>query len=171
MDHLNDRPSLFGSDPDVIEIGIGELVIASAPKRLLTPALGSCVGITLYAPDRRMGGMAHIMLPKPGGDRFGEPGRFADYAVPELLRRMVEQGCRRTAIEAKIAGGAAMFRGEEFVAGIGDRNLAEVRRQLDLLGIRVVGEDVGESHARTIELDLVTGELQVRSYQFGLVTV
>lgn len=162
---------LFGEDPDLIEVGIGELAVARAPKRLMTPALGSCVGVALYSLDAQAGGLAHIMLPKPASERVGDPARFADFAVPELVRLLVARGCRHADIRAKIAGGAAMFKGEEFIAGIGQRNLAEVRRQLDLLGIRIEGEDVGEAHARTIEIDLVTGVMQVRSYQFGLVTV
>lgn len=156
-------------DPDLIEVGIGELVVAEAPKRLMTPALGSCVGIALYDPYGRRGALGHVMLPKPvsNGDS-GMGGRFADHAVKELLEKLVEAGSLRRRVHAKIAGGAAMFRGDPANASIGDRNVAEVKRQLALMSIPLVAEDTGESHARTVELVLETGELLVRSYQFGV---
>lgn len=160
---------LFGPDADLIEVGIGELAVAEAPKRLLTPALGSCVGIALYDPYARRGGLAHVMLPTPAANATdSDHGRFADYAVKELVHLMVDRGSLRRRLHAKIAGGAAMFRGEPSVAGIGDRNVAEVKRQLALMSVPLVAEDTGESYARTIELVLDTGELLVRSYQFGV---
>lgn len=158
-----------GDEEDLIEVGIGELVVAEAPKRLLTPALGSCVGIALYDPYSRRGGLGHVMLPAPTvhGD-MGDGGRFADFAVKELVRLLVDGGALKRRLLAKIAGGAAMFRGDPAAVSIGDRNVAEVKRQLALMSIPLVAEDTGESHARTIELVLETGELLVKSYQFGV---
>lgn len=154
----------------VIEIGIAELAVDVAPVRLLTPALGSCVAIAIYDSFSHRGGLAHVMLPTvPDDDREVSPGQFADTAVPELVRRMSQEGSLRRRMEAKIAGGAAMFRGESPIANIGDRNVAEVKRQLALMSIPLLAEDTGESHARTVELVLETGEFLVRSYQFGLV--
>jgi chemotaxis protein CheD len=49
-----------------IVVGVGELAIAEHPQVLVTQALGSCVGVVLWDPVRRAGGMAHIMLPAPG---------------------------------------------------------------------------------------------------------
>lgn len=156
-------------DPDLIEVGIGELVVAETPKRLLTPALGSCVGIALYDPYSHRGALGHVMLPSPSTPPdASDHGRFADFAVKELIHMMVERGSLRRRLLAKIAGGAAMFRGEPATSGIGDRNVAEVKRQLALMSVPLVAEDTGESHARTIELVLETGELLVRSYQFGV---
>lgn len=162
--------ALFADDPDLIEVGIGELMVGEAPSRLMTPALGSCVGVALYDPYVRRGALGHVMLPAPtaNGDGPAARGRFADYAVNELVRMLQERGTLRRRIQAKIAGGAAMFRGDHAVPSIGDRNVAEVKRQLALMSIPLVAEDTGESHARTVELVLETGELLVRSYQFGL---
>jgi len=161
--------AVYDSDPDLIEVGIGELVVAQAPKRLLTPALGSCVGVALYDAFGHRGGLAHVMLPCPSSESVdGNSARFASFAVPELLRLMDAAGSPRRRIRAKIAGGAAMFRGDTSVAAIGGRNIAEVRRQLSLMNIPLEAEDTGEAHARTVELVLSSGELLVKSYQFGL---
>lgn len=157
--------------PDgAIEIGIAELALGTAPTRLRTPALGSCVAVAIYDSYAHRGGLAHVMLPTAGPEGSSDMlGRFADTAVPELVRRMSEEGSLKRRMEAKIAGGAAMFKGESPIASIGDRNVAEVKRQLALMSIPLLAEDTGEAHARTVELVLETGEFLVRSYQFGLV--
>lgn len=157
------------ADPLLIDIGIGELAIAKAPYRIMTPALGSCVGVSLYDPISKRGGLAHIMLPAPTKERQRAfVGRFAELAIPELVRMLREAGALQMRLEAKIAGGAAMFRSESAGETVGARNVAEVKRQLALMSIPLRAEDTGEAHARTVELVLATGELLVRSYQFGV---
>jgi chemotaxis protein CheD len=80
---------------------------------------------------------------------------------------MVADGATRDRLCAKIAGGAAMFRGHTPTTSVGERNVAEVRRQLDRQHVRLVAEDTGGNFARTIELSLDSGILLVRSYGFG----
>jgi len=169
-------PSAFSAfplsdDPGVLEVGIGEIRMGEAPKRLLTPALGSCVAIALYDSFSKRGCLSHIMLPHrpesvpPGKDS----GRFADTAVSEMVAMLRESGSLQRRLVAKIAGGAAMFRGDTAAAGIGGRNIVEVKRQLALMSVPLLAEDTGEAHARTVEFVLDTGEVLVRSYQFGIV--
>jgi chemotaxis protein CheD len=153
----------------LVQVGVGALAVGSHPERLMTPALGSCVGVSVWDGVRQSGGLAHVMLPSPGATAASpESARFASWAVPEMVRLLLESGSKRRSLTAKIAGGAAMFRGDAAVAQIGNRNIIEVRRQLELAGITVEAEDTGGSHARSVELLLDSGVLLVRSYQFGM---
>lgn len=155
----------------LVDVRLGELGIAEHPQRLTTAALGSCVGVALYDLYERRGGLAHIMLPTPSSKAAlngTQRGRFADWAIPELVRQLAQRGSSQRRLQAKIAGGAAMFRTEgSATISIGDRNITEVKRQLALMSIPLVAEDTGEGHARTVELILDTGEFIVRSCQFG----
>lgn len=158
-----------GIDPGHIIVGVGEIACAHDPEVLITQALGSCIGLTLWDPRIRLGGMAHVMLPaSPGTDFTGRRHRFADLAVPELVEEMVALGAGRHRMIAKIAGGSAMFKGDAGMDSIGGRNAAAVIEQLDKCGLSVRAADTGGSHARTIELHLDTGILLVRSYSFGM---
>ncbi|HEY3316935.1 MAG TPA: chemotaxis protein CheD [Coriobacteriia bacterium] len=160
---------LRAAGTNVIEVGVGELAFGQFPSLLMTPALGSCVGFTLWDDVKQRGGMAHIMLPSAGDSMMkGEPTRFATVAVPMLVDKLVRMGSPVKRLEAKLAGGSAMFRGDFGMASIGERNVAEVKAQLDRYGIRPVAEDTGGNHARTIELHLDTGLLVVRSYLYGI---
>lgn len=159
----------MGADPLHIVVGVGEIACAHEPEVLITQALGSCIGLTLWDPRLSLGGMAHVMLPaSSGGGVSGRRHRFADVAVPELVDEMLKLGAGKHRMIAKIAGGAAMFKGDAGMDSIGGRNAAAVIEQLQRCGISVRAADTGGSHARTIELHLGTGVLLVRSYTFGM---
>ena len=146
----------------------GEIAVADHPKVLVTPALGSCVGITLWDAFARRGGMGHVMLPSPSETRLeGLVDRFATIAIPKLAAA-VAQGSNTRRLVAKIAGGSMMFGVENGELSIGARNVLEVKRQLTLLRIPLVAEDTGGAHARTMELHLDTGLVVVRSYRYGI---
>jgi chemotaxis protein CheD len=150
-------------------VGVGELGIAEYPRLLVTQALGSCVGLCLWDPIRRAGGMAHIMLPTLADTAAqGLRYRFATSAVPALVDMLADAGSPKRRLVAKLAGGAAMFGIEAGSASIGARNIAQTRLELQELGIPLRAEDTGGAHARTIELHLDTGILLVRSYVYGL---
>ena len=158
---------MFTPHPDSVVVEVAAIRVAHYPARLMTPALGSCAGIALWDPLARIGGLGHIMLPSPSDGTTGHSAKYADWAVPEMIRQMEEAGALRRRILAKIAGGAAMFNRDSDSASIGDRNVEEVRRQLALLQVVLVAEDTGQGHARTVELVLDTGILLVHSYRFG----
>jgi len=163
------REMVLQDDPDRIIVGVGEIDCAFEPRILITQALGSCVGVALWDPRVRVGGLAHVMLPTAlGSDPSGRRHRFADIAVPALVERMVDLGAGRRRMVAKLAGGASMFRGESGTDTIGDRNVAAVRDQLERAGVPVSAFDTGGSHARTIELSPGTGILLIRSYTYGM---
>jgi len=50
-------------------IGIGEYRVGSFP--MMTIGLGSCIGLTMYDPNLRLGAMVHIMLPKVPAEWIG----------------------------------------------------------------------------------------------------
>jgi chemotaxis protein CheD len=155
-------------EPNTIVVLTGEYAVADYPKALVTPALGSCIGISLFDAFRRRGGLAHIMLPTPSASRVvGRVDRFASVAIPKLAAE-VSEGSTIRRLVAKIAGGSTMFGVDSNVANIGDRNILEVKRQLGLLHIPLVAEDTGGAHARTMELYLDTGLVVVRSYRYGI---
>ncbi len=159
----------YGSEPgapetDPVRVGISEFAISDVGQRLQSYGLGSCVAVALWDPTSQIGGLAHVMLPH-GDDRASndrKPAKFADTAIRTMLRQMVERGGDYTAVEAKMAGGSDMFAFESFEEGVGDRNVAAARAELDRLGVPVVAEDVGGDRGRTVEFDTERGVLTVR---------
>ena len=139
-------------------IGIAAIRCVRAPDRLRT-VLGSCIGIVLYDLRARIGAMGHVILPS-SLEGEGDPGKFADTAVDELLRMLLAEGAERQRISAKIAGGAAMF-GIESASALGARNADAVRTRLDHHAIPLMGSAIGGDKGRRIILDPATGEVYV----------
>ena len=48
---------------ETIKVGMADLKVAHAPDSLTTLGLGSCIGLTLYDPVAKVGGLVHFMLP------------------------------------------------------------------------------------------------------------
>jgi chemotaxis protein CheD len=98
----------------------------------------------------RVGGLAHIMLPE-AHDEKGEPGKFADRAVPELIFRMRLQGAVPRRMEAALVGGARMFAAGDL--DIGARNAEAVRDALDAVRVKVCAEAIGGTLGRSVRVN------------------
>ena len=93
--------------PNLINVGIADCKTASSPDILRT-ILGSCVGICIYDPESRVGGLSHIMLPE--NKKNGPDLKYADTAIPIMLNDLKKKGARRDRMVAKLVGGATMIK-------------------------------------------------------------
>jgi len=153
-----------------IIVGMADLKAAKAPDILTTLGLGSCVGITLWDRARKIGGMAHCMLPTYKGFEGQNIAKFVDSAVVELINQLGRMGVPRNALVAKIAGGAHMFKGvsqNNDLLKIGERNAAAGIAILKQLAIPLLANDTGGTHGRTIELDMENGNLKIKTVGLG----
>lgn len=151
-------------------VGIADMKVAKSPGIITTIGLGSCVGVTLYDPVSRVGGLVHILLPTSNGDKGVNPAKYADTGIPELIRQMTAIGARRDALVAKIAGGANMFAsvgGKPNIFMVGQRNTEMCLEVLRREAIKLARSDTGGNHGRTIELDTETGQLKVKTIGQG----
>lgn len=160
------------TESTLIKVGMADLNIAEGGAVLKTTGLGSCVGLTLFDPYLKLGGMAHIMLPTSDIAREGQLNiaKYADTAIPELILRMKNKGASKSRLVAKMAGGAQMF---AFMGGtdtirIGPRNVEATRQALEYFSIPLLSEDTGGNYGRTVELNSQTGVFSIRSVQFGV---
>ncbi len=152
-----------------INVGIGDLAINKAPVILETRGLGSCVGVTLYDRQNKIGALAHIMLPcfsNTMKENVAEnmKFRYADYALPYMLNKMIFMGSNKMGIVAKIIGGASMFKRKSSTLNIGEKNVEEVRKFLKSNFVKIQAEEVGGDMGRTIFFDLNSGVVTMKIY-------
>jgi len=153
---------------NTISVGISDYKISKSPDMLVTYALGSCVGIALYDPSKRIGGLSHIMLPSSlmrADGIIDDRMKYADTAIPDLLSELDRIGANRRSVVAKLIGGANMFnmKGTSFVETIGERNIAAARNELARLNVPLVAEDVGANYGRTVFFLLENGTVRIQS--------
>ncbi|MCI5934341.1 MAG: chemotaxis protein CheD [Lachnospiraceae bacterium] len=151
---------------EVIKVGMADLKIAKNPDILTTLGLGSCIGIAVWDPMTKIGGLAHIMLPDSTKIRNNSNiAKFADTGIDELIRLMLQAGANKNKLVAKIAGGARMFEvsGATTVGNIGEKNAIASKEKLKQLGIPLLAEDTGLNYGRTVELDCSNGNYLIKA--------
>ena len=160
-----DRPSIDWPacvrTPSMAEgVGLGEWRVSSDPEEVLAAyGLGSCVAVALHD-NLRVAGLAHVVLPDSRGDPQGQPGKYADTAVPNLVQAIRRAGGVMTGLRAVICGGASMFQLAN-LPEVGSANLSAVRQGLAALRIPLLAEDVGGRRGRTMRLEVGTGRARV----------
>lgn len=163
MTTTSPQPSARGRDTVV---QVADMRVATGPSgRVVTYALGSCIGLVAYDPTLKLGGMLHFMLPQPGKLDAGKADRlnmFASTGIPQLLSSMEEKGALRPRMKLVAAGGAEVIDDSGRFA-IGSRNRTMLRKLLWKENLRLEAEDTGGKSARTLTLDLDTGRVLVRS--------
>ena len=149
-----------------IKVAMADLQIAKAPDCLTTLGLGSCIGLTLYDPVIKVGGLVHYMLPDSTKLKNNTNiAKFGDTGIRELLKQVLASGANQRRLVAKIAGGACMFEmsGLSSVGNVGARNAEAAKEILKELKIPLVAEDTGLNYGRTVELKCETGEYVIKA--------
>jgi len=153
-----------------LNVEIAEYKAAKNPTELVTIGLGSCVGICLYDPVARVGGLAHVMLPDSTQARSSNnKGKFVDTAIPALIADMSKLGADRSRLVAKIVGGAEMFsftNASDFMR-IGKRNVEATLAALKAEKIPIIAQDTGKNYGRSIRFCTDNGQLYIKSIAHG----
>ncbi|SFM31873.1 chemotaxis protein CheD [Gracilibacillus orientalis] len=157
----------------VIKVGIADLKVTHVPNTLKTSGLGSCVGVVIY--EQKIAGLAHVMLPDSTASNKSilNEMKYADTSIDLLLEQLLTEGVCRSKLKAKIAGGAQMFsfKSDNNMLNIGQRNIEAVLAKLKEHKIPIVAQDVGGNKGRTIEFNIETGMLEVRTVNSGVMQI
>ena len=147
----------------------GEHYFGDGDTRIRT-LLGSCVAITLWHPQRRIGGMCHYMLPgRPRDAAMSYDGRYADEALQLLIGETARAGTALQEYEVKMFGGGNMFPNPGRCRNdhVGRKNALAGRRLMQQHAIRSKGADLEGTGHRNVIFDLGSGAVWVRRVSLG----
>ncbi|WP_225317693.1 MULTISPECIES: chemotaxis protein CheD [Haloferax] len=142
-------------------VGVSGYHVTSEGETLIAYGLGACIAIALWDTDSKVGALAHTLLPRQDTGLGASSGKYVDAAIQTMLREMVEAGAGYSTIEARLVGGADIFELKALGKGVGTKNVAVAREELDRLDVPIVAEATGGEHGRTVEFDTATGRLEV----------
>ena len=138
----------------------------------LTTVLGSCVSACVRDARIKVGGMNHFMLPldsSAGTSAWGAAAsaatRYGNVAMERLINDILKLGGRREDLEVKLVGGGRVL--AAMTLDIGARNIEFVREYARAEGFRVLGEDLGDVHARRVVYFPESGRIRVRKLNAG----
>ena len=147
-------------------VGIGQMKISDSENTILTaPNLGSCLGIAVYDPEKKIGGMIHCLLPfsKNNPEKAEkEPYHFVDTGLVAMLQEFIRRGCDKSKLLIAVAGGSNI-NDENKIFEIGAKNYTILKKILWKNNLLLKAEDCGLSISRTVTLNVATGEVLVRS--------
>lgn len=154
---------------------MADLAVAHENTVLKTTGVGSCVVVTLYDPVKKIGGMAHAMLPSKKliekktfsksskkSKKTNTSSKYADEAIEILIEKINNLGGSIKNLKAKLIGGSKMFKilsGDN--QGIGFKNTEAARKKLLEKGIQIESEDIGGTVGRSVEFNIKNGLVSV----------
>ncbi|HNS55484.1 MAG TPA: chemotaxis protein CheD [Smithellaceae bacterium] len=147
-------------------VGISDIKVSNnAQDILVTYALGSCIGIVVFDPVAKVGGMLHYMLPDSNLDQNKakeNPAMFADTGIPLLFKSCYKLGAEKKRMLVKVAGGASILDDTNYFR-IGQKNIMAMRKIFWKNNVMIEKEDTGANYNRTLRLEMSTGKVFVRS--------
>jgi len=139
-------------------VGVADMVVSNdSSAEIVTYSLGSCLGLTIYDPVKKIGGLLHLMLPDSKIDAakaVSAPYMFVDTGVPRLFHAAYNLGADRSRLVVKVAGGAQLL-DQQGIFNIGFRNAQN--------GLKAHASEVGGLSSRTVRLDLTTGLVTIKT--------
>jgi len=147
-----------------IIVGVGDIQVTDdRGVELITYALGSCIGVTVYDPVAGVGGLLHFMLPNASIDKIKaavKPAMFGDTGIPLLFKSCYKLGAVKERLVVCAAGGAEIM-DDNSRFRIGPRNRTIIRKIFWKNSVLLSAEDSGGTLSRTMSMQMDSGQVSV----------
>jgi len=143
---------------DVREVGIGQVCVVSQPVWLEALGLGSCVAVIAYDFQKKIGGIAHVMLSGRAPTlRPYAKLKYAEDAIDFLLSELKRRGSALQGLKLYLVGGANVLRNPHDT--VCSALIDSVCGYLMGLGFSSITKALGGFLARKTCLDTETGRV------------
>ncbi|MCP4760807.1 MAG: chemotaxis protein CheD [archaeon] len=144
-------------------VGIAEMAVSRSGDYLMVIGLGSCIGTVIWDKRKKIGGLCHTLLPSVGDSvsrQKQDPQKFAESAIPIMIKKLLKMGANKSNLVAKISGGSQMFAISSMA--IGEKNAKAAKKALMKEKIPIIAEDLFGTQGRTIVFDINSGQLVIK---------
>jgi chemotaxis protein CheD len=155
-------------------VGVADMKVSNNPgESIITYSLGSCIGLVIYDPVVKVGGMLHYMLPDSSIDKnkaAARPYMFADSGIPRLFKSAYQLGAAKQRMKVYVAGGAEILDQQGFF-NIGKRNYMALKKLFFKNKVMISQQDVGGNVNHTVRIEIATGDIYVKTSGSGEVKI
>jgi len=148
-----------------VGVGLGEIAVSQNRDEVLVAfGLGSCVGVGVFDPIKRVAGLLHAVLPEPLNGSDMESTKYVGNGIKKLFEEMEKLGADRNKLVIRIAGGANMLTspGLSKTFDIGTRNVTSAINILNKYQLKIVSQSVGGNIGRTFRVYVNDGKMTIR---------
>ena len=150
----------------MIRVELADMKVSGQQDEMIaTDSLGACIGLVVYDPKLKIGGLLHFMLPVSKIDPKRArtmPYMFADTGSLQLFKAIYAMGSKKDRLKVKVVGGSQLM-GQSQLFDMGKRNYLILRKIFAKNNITISGEDIGGHYSRSVRLNLNSGECIVRT--------
>lgn len=137
----------------------GQIIVTADENPIMT-VLGSCVALTVYSPEKRIGGIFHALLPEyiektrliNNSPPVSPDPDYVDYSFYYIKNRMSDLGVDISRTRIMLFGGGdvlqALTTGKS--ASVGKKNIEMIKGIIDREKLKLAAEDTGGTKARKI---------------------
>ena len=147
-------------------VGVADMKVSNnLADAVITYSLGSCIGLVIYDPVARVGGILHYMLPESAIDKekaAKKPFMFADTGIPRLFKTAYAMGAKKPRIRIFVAGGAEILDQNGFF-NIGKRNYIALKKMFFKNKVIIDKQEVGGNINRTIRIAIASGDIFLKT--------
>jgi chemotaxis protein CheD len=146
-------------------VGLAEFAVShDSTIALCSYPLGACLGVAIYDPIAKVGGLLHSLLPASSIDpvrAVNRPGMFLDTGLAAMLKRARELSAKDENLLVVVAGGAQIMDDTSHF-NIGKRNYDVLVELLGKMNLKIYAEDVGGRTNRSMQLNIATGYVRLK---------
>ncbi|HUU41166.1 MAG TPA: chemotaxis protein CheD [Desulfatiglandales bacterium] len=154
-----------------IVVGVGDMKLSNDPEAMLvTYSLGSCIGLGIYDPVAKVGGLLHYMLPESSLDGIKaekNPYMFGDTGIPLLFKGAYNYGAKKNRLKVIVVGGAQIL-DQQGLFNIGKRNYTLLRKMFWKNNVMIDFQDVGGNVNRTLKVEINSGQAWLKTLGKGI---
>ena len=154
-----------------IIVGVADMKVSDDDGSILvTYSLGSCIGVSIYDPVVKVGGLLHYMLPESNLDGTKAKKNlymFGDTGIPLLFKEAYKLGAKKNRLKVIVVGGAQIL-DQKGLFNIGKRNHTILRKLFWKNNVMIDFEDVGGNVNRTLRLEIESGQAWLKTGGMGM---
>jgi chemotaxis protein CheD len=140
----------------IIDVDTGEVKAGRKKEILKVSAIGSCIVIAAYSRKKKLGVMAHVMLPgKSPKKNVRQRTRYAEDAIDKIIKTMDRLKVRHDEIEVCLVGAANVL--EDKGDTVCRTNIDSVIGLLNEKNIKISAKSLGGTKRRAISFDIGKG--------------
>jgi chemotaxis protein CheD len=153
-----------------IIVGVADMKVSDDHEVILTTySLSSCIGVAIYDPLVRVGGLLHFMLPESNHDGSRarkNPYMFGDTGIPLLFKEAYKLGAKKNRLKTLVVGGAQIL-DQKGLFNIGKKNYTILRKMFWRNNVIIDFQDVGGNVNRTLKLEIKSGQVWLKTGGIG----
>ena len=142
---------------EIVDVSTGEVKVGGKKIILRSTAIGSCIVIAAYDFNKRIGAMAHIMLPGSAPDKTQGKTKYAADAIDEMIYKLTQTGVKKCDIEVCLVGGGNVLKKKDDT--VCKDNIESTTQLLEKKHIPVRDAVLGGTNRKGVFLDVGSGSI------------